>query len=101
MSFTLFMEQSFLFISGDGGQKLNLSVSPNNSARGLFMHRETASLSSCGLRRTNETAEISVRQMFSSWIHVEDLEWWDTPWSPRRHEDSPFTVKIRILKELF
>lgn len=73
MSFTLFMGQSFLFISGDGGQKLNLSVSPNNSARGLFMHRETASLSSCGLRRTNETAEISVRQMFSSWIHVEDL----------------------------
>lgn len=38
------------------------------------MHRKTASpMSSCGLRRTRETAERSVKQMFSSWIHVADL----------------------------
>lgn len=43
VSLSLFMKESFLFISGGRGQRLHPRASPNNNARGLFMSRKTAS----------------------------------------------------------
>lgn len=77
MSFSLFVEQSFLFISENRGQTLHLHVALNNSRQEFIYAQLNCFFYELPQPSTDkgnlETGRCSMKRILSSWIHVEVL----------------------------